>query len=190
VSGRLIANVTQFLYFQVPWGSRLLSIMACLICYFLFNKYFADNNYFRLKQERNQIRITILLSITLIVGYTIIFFIRGYAQNFNIEDFLFYSIVVGTEEELIFRGILLGLLMSSMKDNVLFIKYPAALLCGIFFGFYHGNFYYFDYIHVITNCIFGYIIGIIAIKNKSIFIPIIVHNIVNTLGYIIQTTMK
>jgi membrane protease YdiL (CAAX protease family) len=187
---RLIANFSGFLFFTVPWGSRLLAIASGLLCFFLFRRYFEDDNYFRIKQDTKHLGIVLTVSIITIIGYTIIFLIRGQSLNFSVEELLFYSIVVEIEEEIIFRGLLLGLLMSCIDKKILFIKYPAVLLCGVFFGFYHGNIFYFDIIHIITNCVFGYIAGWITIKTKSLLIPFIVHSLVNCIGYLIQVLFK
>lgn len=190
VGVRLIANYSQFLYFTVPWGSRLLAIVFGIICFFLFRRFFRNSNYFRIKQEKGNTKLILLISIITIVGYSIVFILRGYPQEFSIEELLFYSIAVELEEEIIFRGLLLGLLMSCLGKKILFIKYPAVLLCGLFFGFYHGNFFYFDYINIITNCVFGYIVGWIAVKTKSIFVPLLVHSLTNCIGYLIQVFYK
>jgi membrane protease YdiL (CAAX protease family) len=186
VAVRLIANFSQLLYFNVPWGSRLLAVAFGILCYYLFRKFFENNDFFRSKLDKKQIGLILIISIVTIVGYLIIFIIRGQSQKFSIEEFLFYSIAVEIEEEIIFRGLLLGLLMSCLDKKILFIKYPAVLLCGLFFGFYHGNFFYFDFINVMVNCIFGYVVGWIAIKTKNILIPIIVHSLTNSIGYLIQ----
>ena len=190
VSVRLIANFFEFLYFTVPWGSRLLAIAFGLVCFFIFRKFFENNNYFRIKQDKKQIGLIMIISIITIVGYSIIFFIRGQSQKFSIEELIFYSITVEIEEEIIFRGLLLGLLMSCLDRKIVFIKYPAVLLCGMFFGFYHGNFFYFDYINIITNCIFGIIVCWITVKTKSMLIPLIVHSLTNCIGYLIEVFVK
>jgi membrane protease YdiL (CAAX protease family) len=80
--------------------------------------------------------------------------------------------------------------MGCLDKEILFIKYPAVFLCGLFFGFYHGNFFYFDIINVITNCVFGYVVGWIAVKTKSIFVPLLVHSLTNCIGYLIQVFLK
>ena len=117
---RLIANFSQFLYFRVPWGSRLLAIAFGLICFFIFRKFFEYNNYFRIKQDKKQIGLILIISIITIVGYSIIFIIRGQSLEFSIEELLFYSISVEIEEEINFRGLLLGLLMSCLDEKILF----------------------------------------------------------------------
>ena len=75
--------------------------------------------------------------------------------------------------------------MSCLDEKILFIKYPAVVLSAIYFGLWHGNFSNFDYINIITNCCYGYIVGWITIKNKSIIIPLIVHVLINAFGYLV-----
>jgi len=77
--------------------------------------------------------------------------------------------------------------MGCLDKKVLFIKYPAALLSGIIFGLYHGTFFNFDVIHVITNCVYGYIVGWITVKNKSVLVPAIMHSTINAIGHLIET---
>jgi membrane protease YdiL (CAAX protease family) len=84
---------------------------------------------------------------------TFLFFTSGVLlKKFNIEWFLFLSTIVEIEEELFFRGILLGLLLSCLDKKIAFIKYPSAVLSGIIFGLWHGNFLQSDFINIIVNC--------------------------------------
>jgi membrane protease YdiL (CAAX protease family) len=182
---RILPGILNFQNFNLPWESRLFSIAAGIICFFLFRNDLADNNYFRINYEKSKLKITLLVSIAAIIGYLIIFYFRGRPQLFDMELFLFLS-MVSAEEEIFFRGIVLALLMSCLNKKVFFIKYPAAVLCGILFGFWHGSFYHFDLINIITNCFYGYIMGWLTIKNKSIIVPIIVHILTNISGYLLQ----
>ena len=182
---RILPGVIGFQNFELPWESRFLTIFSGVLLYFLFKKHFSDSNYLKIKQDKQNLRLTILVSVTAILGYSIIFYFRGFPQEPNIGYLIFVSIISVMEEELFFRLIILGLLMGCLDKKVLYGKYIAAILCGFIFGFWHGTFFNFDIIHIITNCIFGYILGWIAIKNKSILIPAVVHMITNVLGYII-----
>lgn len=75
-------------------------------------------------------KITFLLS-------TIVWFLLGKSE-FNIETLAFQLTVPGIDEEIIFRGILLGLLMSTLKDKISFFGNPSILLTAILFGFWHS----------------------------------------------------
>jgi membrane protease YdiL (CAAX protease family) len=186
---RITPNIIWFQHFKLPWESRLFSIVSVILCFCIFKKHFSEYNFIKTNIEMKHLRITSLVSIITIVGYLFVFYFRGSPQKFNIEEFLFISTIVEIEEELFFRGILLGLLLSCLDKKIAFIKYPAAVLSGIIFGFWHGNFMQFDFMSIIVNCFFGYIMGWLAIKNKSIIMPIIVHILTNALGYLLQVIL-
>jgi membrane protease YdiL (CAAX protease family) len=182
---RILPGIVNFQNFNLPWESRLLSIAAGIICFFLFRKHFINYNYFKIKYDKSNFKVTLIVSLATIIGYLIVFYFRGQPQIFNTELFLFIS-MVSVEEEIIFRGLILGILMSCLDKKVLFIKYPGAVLCGILFGFWHGTFFNFDLLNIIVNCFYGYIMGWLTIKHKSIVVPIIVHILTNVSGYFLQ----
>ena len=182
---RILPGVIGFQNFELPWESRFLTIISGVLLYFLFKKHFSDNNYLKIKQDKQYLNLTILVSVAVIFGYLIIFYFRGFQQEPNIGYLIFVSIISVIEEELYFRLIILGLLMSCLNKKSLYGKYLAAILGGFIFGFWHGTFFNFDIANIITNCIYGYILCWITIKQKSILIPAIVHMITNVLGYIV-----
>jgi membrane protease YdiL (CAAX protease family) len=183
---RILPGIIGFQNFELPWETRFFTIFSGVLLFFLFRKHFSDYNYLKLKQDRNNLKITIPVSIATIIGYFVIFYLRPHPQEFNMGLLLFVSTVGPIEEELYFRVLILGLLMGCLDKKVLFIKYPAALLSGIIFGLYHGTFFNFDVLHIITNCVYGGIVGWITVKNKSVLVPAVVHMIVNTIGYLYE----
>ena len=185
---RILPGVIGLQNFDLPWESRFFTIPSGVILFFLFRKHFSDYNYLKLKQDRNNLKITIPVSIATIIGYFVIFYLRHLPQEYNLETVLFVTTVGPIEEELYFRVLILGLLMGCLDKKVLFIKYPAALLSGIIFGLYHGTFFNFDVIHIITVCVYGYIVGWITVKNKSVLFSAIVHMIVNAIVHLFLMT--
>ena len=183
---RILPNIIGFNNFELPWESRFLAIFSGVLLFFFFRKHFSDYNYLKLKQDRNNLKITIPVSIATIIGYLVIYYFRGQPQELNIELWAFVSLVGPIEEELFFRVLVLGLLMGCLDKKELFIKYPAVLLSGIVFGLWHGSFFNFDVINVLINCVYGYIVGWITVKNKSVLVPAIMHVIINTIGHLIN----
>lgn len=112
-------------------------------------------------------------------------------SKFNLETLAFQLTVPGIDEEIIFRGILLGLLMSSLKENIKFLGNPSVLLTGILFGLMHAltlkndlsiNF---NSIYFFQTGIAGYIWGWITIKSRSILMAILSHNFSNFFGTLV-----
>jgi membrane protease YdiL (CAAX protease family) len=183
---RILPQIIGFQNFDMPWESRFLTIISGILFYFIFRKHFSENNYLKLRHDKQNTKITIFIAIATIVGYFFILYLRRFSQEFNLELLLFISTISVIEEELFFRVLILGLLMSCLDKKVLFHKYLAIILAGIIFGFWHGTFFNFDLFNILTNCIYGSLVGWITIKNKSIIIPVIMHVIINTIGHLIN----
>ena len=182
---RILPQVISFQNFELPWESRFLTILSGILFFNIFKKHFSNSDYLKIKQDKKSLKLTIFISIATILGYSLIFYYRGFQQEPNIGYLIFVSIISIIEEELYFRLIILGLLMSCLNKKTQYGKYIAVVLSGFIFGFWHGTFYNFDIINIITNCIYGSILGWITIKHKSILIPAVVHMITNVLGYVI-----
>jgi membrane protease YdiL (CAAX protease family) len=93
----------------------------------------------------------------------------------------------GTDEEIFFRCILLGLLLSSLKVKKIFFVDLSVLILAVYFGLGHSLMLSPDYSlnfapkYFIYAGIWGYVLGWITINNRSILMPVIVHNIADFL---------
>jgi membrane protease YdiL (CAAX protease family) len=98
----------------------------------------------------------------------------------------------GLQEELLYRGILLGLLSSVFVIpgfKFLNVNFGlAAIITSLLFGLTHGisvnenfnfNFNYFSFFRTTFD---GFLFALLAGKTKSIFPGIIFHNILNLIG--------
>ena len=74
------------------------------------------------------------MSIIIIFMTASIWFIFGKSE-FDIETLLFQLTIPGIDEEIMYRGVLLGLLMSCIKDKRFFRNYIGILIIAILFGF-------------------------------------------------------
>jgi membrane protease YdiL (CAAX protease family) len=114
------------------------------------------------------------------------------------ETLLFQLTMPGLDEEIMFRAILLGLLLTCLKENIKIGQFnfgsPSILIIGLLFGLLHGltltdNFSFkFDYLYFLSTFIFGYIWSWITLKSKSILQPLVSHNVSNFIGHLIQMT--
>jgi membrane protease YdiL (CAAX protease family) len=173
------------------WDGKILGTIFGILCFFLFRKFFPKNNFFRLKQERKNIKTVIIVSIGAII-FTGIRWLIFSKYKFDIETLLFQLTLPGIDEEILFRGILLGLLMSCLKDKIFFIKNTSIIIMAVLFGLVHAiridvtswsiNF---DLFSFILTGLYGYIFGWITVKTRSIILPIFVHNFANFFGYFV-----
>ena len=81
---RILPNIIGAQNFELPWESRLLSIISGLLCFLLFKKHFSESNYLKIKQEKEYLRATIIVSVITIIGYLIIFYLDSVVTSSNI----------------------------------------------------------------------------------------------------------
>lgn len=93
--------------------------------------------------------------------------------DYKVAGFIMVCILAPVFEEIIFRGIILkGMLNFNIKPTI------AILINGFVFGCAHMNPWQF-----IGAGILGIIFGIVYYRTKSLFLPILLHFLNNTLSY-------
>ena len=176
------------------WSGKIYTLIGSILFYMLFRKVFIKYDFFTFKQKNNTLKPTI--SVTVIVVFIAIglaFFLYGKSES-NLETLLFQITMPGLDEEFAFRGIMLGLLSTSLKSKINFgslnLGNPAILITSILFGLVHSfqldnnwNFSQ-NWIYFIQTSVYGLILCWMTIKSGSILMPILSHNLTNTLGTI------
>ena len=169
------------------WDGKIYGIICGILSYFLFKKYFRENDFFTLKQNKENLKPALIGASAIVLISTIVWFLLG-KSDLNIETLAFQISLPGIDEEIMFRGILLGLLATSLKDKISFLGNPSVLLTAILFGFMHAltlnKDYYinFEPIYFIQTGFAGYVWGWITIKSRSILLAIVSHNFSNFFG--------
>jgi membrane protease YdiL (CAAX protease family) len=169
------------------WNGKILGILFGVLCYFLFRHLFIDHDYFRLRQDKTYLKKASIVSLIVVICATIIWYIFGKSE-FNLESLAFQLTLPGIDEEIMYRGILLGLLMSGLKGQVRFIGNPSLLISSILFGIIHalkmdeGFTPNFNLIYFLQTGLAGYAWGWVTIKSRSIVLAIASHNFSNFFG--------
>lgn len=169
------------------WNGKIFGILFGILCYFLFRKLFKNNDFFTLKQNKANLKKTTIVSLIVVVLATIIWFAFGESE-FDIESLAFQLTLPGIDEEIMYRGILLGLLMSGMKEKVRFVGNPSLLITAILFGLIHALKMdkeltpSFNFIYFLQTGLAGYAWGWVTIKSKSLVMAILSHNFSNFFG--------
>ena len=182
-------EIFNFIHSKWNWDGKLLGILFGVVSFMSFKSNFTNHNYFTLKQDKNNKTKVIWVSIGVVIVATIIWFVFG-KSDFNLETLAFQITLPGIDEEIIFRGILLGLLMSILKGNITFLN-PSILITSLLFGIIHAlklnsnNSIDFDTIYFFQTGLAGYAWGWITVKSKSILFAILSHNFSNFFGTLI-----
>ncbi len=169
------------------WEGKLYGISWGIISYFLFRNYFKTTDFFTLKQSKAYLKPALLAAI----GIVLLSITAGFVfdkEACNIEALAFQFTLPGLDEEMMFRGILLGLLASSLKEKIPYLGNPSIVLTAILFGFTHAltlnkaDGVNFDTLYFVQTCFQGYVWGWITLKSRSILLPILSHNCSNFFG--------
>ena len=176
------------------FSGKIYSIIFSILFFYLFKNGFKKYNYVNIKQEQNSFKKTIPVLIVLIL----LGVLDGIQRHSNLPDnekLIYQLLMPGIDEELAYRGVLLGLFSTILiqKIKVFSIQInPSILVVAILFGLIHGLKITSD-LNVIFNSygfcktfIYGCFWGWITVKTKSVLLPIIFHNYANFIPNLIS----
>lgn len=176
------------------WTGKLFGISFGLFTYLILYQKLKPFNFLRFKQDKKALLKTILVSSILICTAFLSYFDNR--TDFDIEVLAFQLTMPGIDEEIMFRGILLALLLTCLQEKIRISEKtfgnPSVLIIGILFGLVHGFSvtdgleFRFDFYPFIWTSVSGYVLSWITVESKSILLPIVSHNMIN----FIQTLMK
>ncbi|MDR2146778.1 MAG: CPBP family intramembrane metalloprotease [Tannerella sp.] len=182
-----INPVFDFIKSEWNWDGKIFGIVWAITAYFLFRKFFKENDFFTLEQNKKGLKNASLGATSIVILSTVVWFILG-KSKLDYETLAFQISLPGIDEEMIFRGILLGLLLNISKEKIPFIGNPSILVTAVLFGFMHAltmnNNYSvnFETIYFLQTAFAGYIWGWITLKSRSILLAILSHNFSNFFG--------
>ncbi len=176
------------------WDGKIYSIVCGVIFYFLFRKQFREYNFFTFKQNREGLKPAIWVACAIIIAQiclgTLGNMLNGSAE-FNLERLLFQLSMPGIDEEIMFRGVLLGLMCSALRTGGSTWRSPAIMINAILFGLVHALSFAqgsleFNVAPFIWTGLIGYALAYITIKTRSILIPMLTHNLCNFLNNLVS----
>ncbi|MBN8650361.1 MAG: CPBP family intramembrane metalloprotease [Cytophagales bacterium] len=175
------------------WSGKVLAILFSLGFYYKFKNHFSQHLFIKIRPQlhlkSNLIILFIVSVIALVEG------ILFYNQGWDTETILFQLTLPGIDEEIAYRGIMLGLFASITRNKVTLGKFaihnPSIWICGILFGLIHalkfkdGMNLNFDLLYFTKTFILGTIWSYMTLKAKSILLPILSHNLSNSLANLV-----
>ena len=182
------------------WSGKIYSIIGSLLFLVLYRKFELKDYFLTFKQKRIFPKNGILI-ISSILVFQVIFTIAGTLffdslKEWDSETILFQLTMPGIEEEIAFRGIMLGLLIKVLKSNIrifgIELVNPAILITSILFGLVHG-FYITDSFEIGFNIFpffftmsFGFFWGWMTVRSGSILFALLSHNLGNVTNSLIR----
>jgi uncharacterized protein len=172
------------------WSGKIFGILVGVFSIILFKKYFTDNYFITLKQERSNVRVTVIAAAALTLFSLVLSYFMG-GSDWDNETLLFELTMPSIDEELMFRGVLLALLLSTLKPRMGFLGNPSVLITAVLFGFVHAfglNKDYtlsFDPLFFLMTGLGGYVWGWVTWKSRSIVLAYLSHNFCNFFGTLV-----
>lgn len=174
------------------WTGKILGIIGSITFLLIYKKFKLKDYYLTLEQDKSFIKKGILVVTLLLVLQIIQGLLTGSPKEWSMETFLFQLTMPGIQEEIAFRGIMMGLLVKILKPSSKSIFHPAIIITSILFGMAHGlilndslipSFRLFPFINTM---ILGIIWGWITLKSGSVLLAVISHNLGNVIQYILR----
>ncbi|VAX27428.1 hypothetical protein MNBD_IGNAVI01-1481 [hydrothermal vent metagenome] len=171
------------------WSGKTLAILGSILFLIFYKKYPSVEYGITFHQQPGSIRFSLIILSVFIFTAILIGFFASDVTSFNLETLIFQLTVPGFDEELAFRGIMIGLLsqvlVSDWKIKKLNLGNPSILITSILFGLVHGlqldkDFNLsFNLAYFLWTFSIGFALGWVFVKSKSLLFPIILHNTLN-----------
>lgn len=173
------------------WSGKIFAIAGSLLFYLLFKKTFTTIDYLSFKQQKNSVKPAFFITIfVFLLAIGLAFFCIKKSDE-RLEYFLFQFTMPGLDEELAFRGIMMGLLSNSLQSKIKIGSFdlgnPALLITSILFGLGHslqidndGNVYqnWFEFLNTFS---IGLLLGWMTIRSGNVLMSFCIHGLINTL---------
>lgn len=170
------------------WDGKIYGIIWGIAAYFIFRNQFSENDFFTFRQNKDGLKPAIWAAVLVIGIPTLLGALN--TKEFNLETLLFQITMPGFDEEIMFRGVLLGLMCSCLRNDGPIWRNPANLITSILFGLVHalnvdGGSVSFSISSLIWTGMIGYGLGYMTLKTRSILLAIVAHNLCNFLQNVV-----
>lgn len=183
-------------YLDCNWSAKIYSIFFALVIMFLFRGVISSQDIgLRVKQNKQSIKFSICFIIFFFI--TAIFVgLSGKKGEFDLKVLAYLAIMPGLNEELIYRGFLLGFLNKIFDRKFRFLNTNfgwGVILISIVFGLLHGfqitetyQIQLDNVSNVILTGVFGFIFALMKERSGSLLFPIIGHSTIDFFHYLFR----
>jgi membrane protease YdiL (CAAX protease family) len=172
------------------WVGKIYAIIGALVFLLVYRKFPLKDYFLTFKQENKFLKKGIIIITSILIIKTVLLFFAP-TKMLNWETLFFQFSMPGINEEIAYRGIMLGLLTKILKSKNLILNSPVWIT-AILFGFAHGLSLTTEFSIVfniqpfLLKMTYGLIWGWITIKSGSILLALISHNLGNGTGNLIR----
>lgn len=174
------------------WSGKIYAVFASVLFLILYRKFSLKDYFLTFRQNSNFTKYGILTIIIIFALKALFNWIYLSPSGWSTESILFQATMPGLDEEIAFRGIMLGLLTKILKSNSRAILHPAIYITAILFGLGHGlhlNAAYaltFNLSSFLVTSVMGVAWAWITLRSGSILLALISHNVGNVTSQLIS----
>ena len=123
------------------WTGKIFAILGSISFLLIYRKFNLKEYYLSLGQNKKFLKKGILVILVIFIIQTIFNLIYTSPKEWDTESILYQLTMPGIDEEIAYRGIMLGLLTKILKPSAYTIFHPAILVTALLFGMAHGVFF-------------------------------------------------
>ena len=191
----LVYPETRIINGNWNWSGKIYSILGAIAFLAVYRKFPLKDYFLTIKSKKGFWKNGLLI-VGAVFIYTMVSSYFWDREYLNMETLFFQFTMPGIDEEIAFRGIMLGLLLKVLKNKIVIFKMtlisPPILVTSILFGLAHGFSLDNDYQIVfnlepfLRTAIYGIIWAWITIKSGNILLALLSHNFNNGFGTLIS----
>ncbi len=177
------------------WSGKIYGILGSILFLILFRKEFGEHNFITLRQRSTSSKPILIVTIIAFVAAVVLAVLSVMKSGERFEYYFFQFTMPGLDEELAFRGIMLGLLSNTLKPRInirnISLGNPALIITSILFGLGHSFqidpdwCFHQNWVEFISTFATGLLLGWLTLRSGSILMAILIHDLFNVIPLLI-----
>ena len=177
------------------WSGKIYGIIRSILFLIIFRKELGDHNFITLRQRNTSLKPILIVTMIVFVVAVVLAIISIQKSGERFEYFLFQFTMPGLDEELAYRGIILGLLSNALRPKMsiktISLGNPALLITSILFALGHSFqidpdwYVHQNWVEFISSFATGLLLGWLTLKSGSILMAILIHDLFNVIPLLI-----
>ena len=166
------------------WSGKLYSILFTLGLFAFFRKRLSRNDIGLTMRQRSGSVLPAVIVVLALAGWALMIGMRSPKGKADLETLIYLAIMPGLNEELVYRGILLGILDKILPTRFRLLAAPfgwGAIITSLLFGLLHSFWFdgqlalHFELIAFENSTISGLIFAWLRARTGSLVMPILAH---------------
>ncbi|MFK5893559.1 MAG: type II CAAX endopeptidase family protein [Pseudomonadota bacterium] len=173
------------------WNGKFYATIGSILFLVFYRKFKLADYFLTFKQNKQFAKTGFLIVASILMIKSSVFYFYDTKMNWNLDTLLYQFSAPGINEEIIYRGIMLGLFTKVLKPKIMFLN-PAIVITALLFGLTHGLSINdsFEINFALTSFLRTFGLGLVwawlTLRSGSILLALVAHNLGNGLPNLIR----